>query len=95
MDREVQRETRVYLLKIKALGSGKGNGHTNGDAKKAAKRRNVPRGTPSPQRVLHGRYLGLTRLMGAGNKAHLSALYKEKGVRAAIREAKRIAASAS
>jgi hypothetical protein len=93
LDKEVQRETRKYLAKIRAVVSG---GHGNGviTARPVKAKKRVPRGT-SLKRQLHGKYLGLTRTLPKAEKAKLSALYKEKGVRAAIRAAKAARASAA
>ena len=90
LDREVDREVKRVLGKIKAVvgGRGNGNGATKPISAKPRKKK------ASPQRALHGRYLGLTRTLPKDQRAKLSALYKEKGVRHAIAEAKRMRASA-
>jgi len=98
LDREVQREVKKVLGRIKAVVGGKGNG--NGTTRVMAKRRkavtyNTTRAkAPSKQRQLHGRYLGLIRTLPKAEKARLSALYKEDGVRKAIAEARKVHAEA-
>jgi len=96
LDREVQREVKKVLGRIKAVVGGRSNGNGVTVTKKATRSKSVPRGTsaPSKQRQLHGRYLGLVRTLPAKEKARLSALYKEDGVRAAIAEARKIRAAA-
>ena len=105
LDREVEREVRKVLGRIKAVVGGRGNG-SGAIRVTAATRRAVKRAYhakspiveklagPSKQRQLHGRYLGLIRTLPAAAKKECSALYKEKGVRAAIAEARKIRAAA-
>ena len=96
LDREVEREVKRVLGKIKAVvgGRGNGNGHTKPIEAKTRKAKPLPSGKPTAQRQLHGKYLGLTRTLPKEQKAKLSELYKSKGVRAALAEAKRMRASA-
>ena len=90
LDREVDREVKRVLGKIKAVvgGRGNGNGHT-----KPIEAKRVQKKPVSAQRALHGRYLGLTRTLPKEQKAKLSEVYKSQGVRAALAMAKKFRAS--
>ncbi len=105
LDKEVQRETKRILAKAKAA-MGLSNGHSNGvvTARKvnkalASSRRAIKRAyhAESPihkrllnARVLHGRYLGLTRNLPPAQKKAIREIRAEKGVRAAIAAAKNV-----
>ncbi len=95
LDKEVQRETKRILAKAKAA-MGLGNGHSNGTVTAKPKRKvkiiNIGKKDIARARRTHGQYLGLTRRLTPGQKAHVKALRANEGIRAAISEAKRLRA---
>lgn len=97
LDRELAIRERVILKRISALVSGRktakaasnGNGHTKPITTKRKQSAAVKNA-----RQLHGSYLGLTRTLTASQKAQVKKTRQENGVRAAIKEAKALRASA-